>query len=200
MKTIVEKINRARFVKTYTVYSDRTIVLLISGRKKQEIRISVRLNKSRGSANIIGVVVGKGSDHITLKTFQDHHQPDTTSNLLVKSLLTDRATFAYDGAIRVERRAQKTDAYQRNENLLLSDNAHAESKPKLEILANDVRCTHGATIGSLREDELWYLATRGIAKKEAGQLIAQGFLASALTRVADAKAQKMVYSFIERAI
>jgi len=200
MKTIVEKINRTRFVKTYTVYSDRTIVLLVKGRKKQKIRVVVKLTQPGGNANIIGIVVGDKSDHIELETFQDHKKAETTSNLLVKSLLKGSASFVYDGAIRVARRAQKTDAYQRNENLLLSDSAHAESKPKLEILANDVRCTHGATIGSLREDELWYLASRGIAKKEAGQLIAQGFLASAVTRVTDAEAQKMVYSFIERAI
>ncbi|KKR87331.1 hypothetical protein A2875_02880 [Candidatus Gottesmanbacteria bacterium RIFCSPHIGHO2_01_FULL_46_14] len=200
MKTIVERITRACFAKTYTVHSDRTIVLLIAGRKKQEIRIYVKCNKPGSRADIVGVVVGNDNDHITLHTLQHHKQPDATSNLIVKSLLTGNASFVYDGAIRVEPKAQKTDAYQRNENLLLSDKAHVESKPKLEILANDVRCTHGATTGSVREDELWYLATRGIAKKEATYLIAQGFLESVVIKITDPRAQSQVYSFIDHAV
>jgi Fe-S cluster assembly protein SufD len=85
----------------------------------------------------------------------------------------------------VEKKAQKTDAYQRNANLLLSETAYAESKPSLEILANDVRCTHGATVGPVSDEELWYLATRGIPKKQAESLIVEGFFKSALEFVDD---------------
>ena len=97
----------------------------------------------------------------------------------------DHAACLYDGGIRVEKEAQKTDAYQRNENLLLSEGAHAQSKPSLEILANDVRCTHGATVGKIPEDQLWYLATRGIGKKRGQGLIVSGFLGSALVSIDD---------------
>ncbi len=137
---------------------------------------------------------------MSLHTLQSHEAPGTTSDLLVKSLLTDNATFLYDGAIFVSRIAQKTDAYQRNENLMLSRVAHAESKPKLEILANDVRCTHGATIGSVREDELWYLKTRGIDNSEGTRLISRGFLESINSRISDESAQARVHDFIESGI
>lgn len=201
MKTVIEHIKQRIFDKTYHVRSaDQVILLLITGRKKQDITVRVRLTKEGTRATIIGLVKGDNGETITLRTLQYHESRETTSNLLVKSLLKDTASFIYDGAIRVERDAQKTDAYQRNENLLLSDRAHAESKPKLEILANDVRCTHGATIGSVREDELWYLATRGIQKKEATNLIARGFLESVVTKITDRNAQSAVYSFIQKAV
>lgn len=200
MKTVIEHITKDVYKRTFQIRNAQVIVLLIAGRKKQDITVTVRLTKEGSSAMIIGLVKGDNGDAITLRTLQYHGSRETTSNLLVKSLLKDTASFVYDGAIRVERDAQKTDAYQRNENLLLSDQAHAESKPKLEILANDVRCTHGATIGSVRDDELWYLATRGISKKEATELIAQGFLKSVVTKITDTDAQSQVYSFIDQGI
>lgn len=200
MKTVVEHIRRSVFKKTFYIRNEQTIVLLITGRIKQDITISVRLNKEGSSAMIVGLVKGDNGDAITLRTLQYHGSRETTSNLLVKSLLKGKASFVYDGAIRVEPKAQKTDAYQRNENLLLSPNAHAQSKPKLEILANDVRCTHGATIGCVRDDELWYLASRGIDKTEATTLIARGFLRSVVTKITDPDAQSQVYSFIQDAV
>ncbi|MEK7065697.1 MAG: SufD family Fe-S cluster assembly protein [Patescibacteria group bacterium] len=197
MKTVIEHITTDVYKRTFQIQSAHVIVLLIVGRKKQDITVTVRLTREGSSAVIIGLVKGDNSDAIVLRTLQYHGSRETTSNLLVKSLLADAASFTYDGAIRVEPKAQKTDAYQRNENLLLSPLAHAESKPKLEILANDVRCTHGATIGSVREDELWYLASRGIDKERATALIAQGFLRSVVDRIADERAKHRVYAFIE---
>ncbi len=158
-----------------------TLVLAMTCSSSTDVRIHL---KGRGAnAHIIGLAVGKDTTSMKLHTDQLHEAPETTSNLLVKGVLADQATFLYDGAIRVEKDAQKTDAYQRNENLLLSPDAFAESKPTLEILANNVRCTHGATISSLPKDQLWYLASRGIGKKEASSLIVRGFLESALTHV-----------------
>ncbi|MBI4062517.1 SufD family Fe-S cluster assembly protein [Candidatus Gottesmanbacteria bacterium] len=200
MKIAIVHIKRKAFKKTFQIQNAHVIVLLIAGRKEQEIDITIRLTNAGSRADIIGLVTASDSDSITLHTRQYHGSRETTSNLLVKSLLADAASFTYDGAIRVEPKAQKTDAYQRNENLLLSDQAHAESKPKLEILANDVRCTHGATIGSVRDDELWYLASRGIEKKEAIALIARGFLGSVVEKISDRDAQKKVYAFINSAI
>lgn len=202
MKTIVEHIRNASFKRTFSIRhpGHRVIVLLISGRANQHIEISVRLIAQSSSVDIIGLTKAKNVDRVTLQTLQYHKERETSSNLLVKSLLKDNATFVYDGAIRVEPSAQKTDAYQRNENLLLSKDAHAQSKPKLEILANDVRCTHGATIGSVREDDLWYLATRGIGKQDATRLIAQGFLASVMTKITDSDALSAVYSFVHRGV
>lgn len=200
MKTVIEHITKNVYKRTFQIRNAHVIVLLISGREKQDITVTVRLTRAGSSALIIGLAKGDNGDAITLRTLQYHGSRETTSNLLVKSLLEGTASFVYDGAIRVEPNAQKTDAYQRNENLMLSPLAHAQSKPKLEILANDVRCTHGATIGSLRDDDLWYLATRGISKKDATTLIAKGFLASVVTKITDPKAVRAVYSFIDRAV
>ena len=93
---------------------------------------------------------------------QDHVTPHTTSDLLYKNALDDRARCTFGGLIRVEPHAHFTDAYQKVRNLLLSDDAEANSMPGLEILADNVQCTHGATSGQINEDELFYLRARGI--------------------------------------
>ena len=127
-----------------------------------------------------------------MHTLQHHKAPDTTSNLLVKSVLSGSSEIFYEGSILVDLCAQKTDAYQRNENLLLDEHTHATSSPALEILANDVRCTHGAVVKTLDENELWYLATRGIDRKTGRDMIASGFLASALDRIPNVDERALV--------
>lgn len=169
-----------------------TLVIIGSSPKQKEAHFTVRLTGFGAKARIIGLIVGKDSNDFSLHTIQEHKAPQTSSDLLVKSVLTDRAKFSYDGSIRVEKTAQKTDAYQRNENLLLSDSAHARSDPSLEILANDVRCTHGATVGKISEDELWYLASRGISYASGRKLITRGFLESAIGRISDTIAAEKV--------
>ncbi len=109
--------------------------------------------------------------------------PDTTSDFAFKGALRDRARTVWRGMIRVEPEAQKTNAYQENRNLILSDKAHADSIPGLEILANDVRCTHGATIGQVDRDQLFYLMARGLSRAEAERLIVRGFFADILDRI-----------------
>ena len=174
-------------IKDYIVraHTHKQIIIPIISDTDEDVSVRIRLTGRGATAQIIGIIFSRGKGHISLHTLQLHEAPETTSNLLVKAVLADESTFLYDGAIRVEPMAQKTDAYQRNENLLLSSGAHAESKPTLEILANDVRCTHGATVGPIPEEQLWYLATRGIAKKNAEQLIVSGFLGHALEKVSD---------------
>ena len=114
---------------------------------------------------------------------QDHVSPHTASDLLYKNALDDRARTTFGGLIRVEPHAHFTDAYQKVRNLLLSDDAEANSMPGLEILADNVRCTHGATSGQIDEDELFYLRTRGIPIKTAQHLIVTGFLNEVVRRL-----------------
>mgnify|MGYP001566802765 CR=1 FL=1 len=186
-KTIIEEIFEGESMHEYAVdaNSDLTLLFIAASRKSSIIHVRVRLEKPGARAAIIGMIIGKGESRFAIHTLQEHTALNTTSDLLIKTVLSDSAACMYDGGIRVEKYAQKTDAYQRNENLLLSGRAHAESKPTLEILANDVRCTHGATIGPISEEQLWYLATRGVAKKNAERLIVSGFLAAALEKVSD---------------
>lgn len=186
-RTIIKEIPEGESTYEYAVGLNGNLTLLFfaSGTMNSTVHARVRLEKTGARATIIGLVVGKGKSRFVIHTLQEHSAPDTTSDLLIKTVLFDNATCVYDGGILVKKYAQKTDAYQRNENLLLSRGAHAESKPTLEILANDVRCTHGATVGPIPEEQLWYLATRGIAKKHAERLIVSGFLGHALEKVSD---------------
>lgn len=193
MKTIVRTITDQHEFVEYAVGEQMQLmlVLILSGSGK-DVTAHIHLTGRGAKADILGFVVGKGNNVFSFHTLQEHRAPETTSNLLVKGVLADMAKFSYDGGIKVERKAQKTDAYQRNENLLLSKTASAESKPALEILANDVRCTHGATIGTVPKDQLWYLATRGIPTDQAKQLIVTGFLHSALERIQSEDARREV--------
>jgi len=180
---VVEGKNNHEFqVKTGGVLA---IALIAVHLKDAEVHLRVRLVGKGATAAITGIIVGGAEEKLSLHTMQQHEAPDTTSDLLIKTVLSDHAKCLYDGGIRVEKKAQKTDAYQRNENLLLSGRAYAESKPSLEILADDVRCTHGATTGPIDDEQLWYLKTRGIGQAEGEQLIVNGFIQSALTRIAD---------------
>ena len=114
---------------------------------------------------VTGAYFLRGTEHADYDTTQEHAAPDTTSDLYFKGVLDDRARSVWRGVIRVDKGAQKTDAYQENRNLLLTPQAHADSIPGLEIEANDVRCTHGATIGQIDKLQLFYLTSRGLSRE-----------------------------------
>ncbi|HET9327581.1 MAG TPA: Fe-S cluster assembly protein SufD [Candidatus Eisenbacteria bacterium] len=130
-----------------------------------------------------GFMFGDQRQHFHLHTLQRHLKDHGTSDLLIKGCLKDHARSVYQGLIQVSEGAQRTDAYQANRNLLLSDTARADSIPGLEILANDVRCTHGATIGQVDEEQLFYLMARGLPRSQAQRLIVEGFFAPVLDRI-----------------
>src|SRR5206468_3944859 len=106
---------------------------------------------------------------------QEHNAPDTRSNINYRVAVKDDATSVYQGIIKVDETAQRTDAFQSNKNLILGGNASADSVPKLEILANDVKCSHGATVGPVDRDQLFYLRSRGLTATEAEELVVLGF-------------------------
>ena len=170
------------------------LVFIVPRGVEADVCVRVRLAGRGAKAHIIGLVAGDGDHRISIHTEQLHEAPETTSNLLVKAALFDRAQFTYDGVIRVARAAQKSDAYQKNENLLLSRDARARSDPALEILANDVRCTHGATTGKLNEDQLWYLASRGLSPAQGEELLVRGFFEHAIAMIFDTISQEKIRS------
>ncbi len=124
-----------------------------------------------------------GVQHLDHDTQQNHMAPNTTSDLLFKGALTDRSRSVWQGMIYVAPGAQKTDGYQANRNLVLSKNARADSIPGLEILADDVRCTHGATISKIEPEEMFYLLSRGIPKRQAERLVVGGFFSPIMDRI-----------------
>jgi Fe-S cluster assembly protein SufD len=142
-----------------------------------------RLTGEGGRSDLLAVAVAKHQQEFDARTLQDHISPHTASDLLYKNALDDRARTIFGGLIRVEPHAHFTDAYQKVRNLLLSDDAEANSMPGLEILADNVRCTHGATSGQIDEDELFYLRTRGIPVPVAQRLIVTGFLDEVVQRL-----------------
>jgi Fe-S cluster assembly protein SufD len=142
-----------------------------------------RLIGEGGRSDLLAVAVAKHQQEFDARTLQDHLSPHTASDLLYKNALDDRARTIFGGLIRVEPHAHFTDAYQKVRNLLLSDDAEANSMPGLEILADNVRCTHGATSGQIDEDELFYLRTRGIPVPMAQRLIVTGFLDEVVQRL-----------------
>ena len=114
--------------------------------------------------------------HIDNQTFVDHAYPNCNSNELYKGILTDNAKGVFNGKIMVRPDAQKTNAFQKNHSLVLSKGASMNSKPQLEIFADDVKCSHGATIGQLNEEALYYMRSRGLSKKESISVLKQAFL------------------------
>ena len=142
-----------------------------------------RLIGEGARSDLLAVAVAKNEQEFDARTLQDHVSPHTASDLLYKNALDDRARCTFGGLIRVEPHAHFTDAYQKVRNLLLSDDSEANSIPGLEILADNVRCTHGATSGQVDKDELFYLRTRGITVNVAQRLIVTGFLNEVIQRL-----------------
>jgi len=142
-----------------------------------------RLTGEGARSDMLAVCVADNAQEFDARTLQDHASPHTTSDLLYKNALNDRARNTFGGLIRVEPHAHFTDAYQTVRNLLLSDDAEANSMPGLEILADNVKCSHGATSGQLSEDEMFYLLSRGIPAPVAKQLLVSGFLNEVVDRL-----------------
>jgi Fe-S cluster assembly protein SufD len=153
------------------------------GSKKGKIRIENDLAGQGGTSRVTGAYFADGAQHLDYDTLQRHIAPNTTSDFAFKGALRDKARAVWRGMIRVEEDAQKTNAYQENRNLLLSSDAHADSIPGLEIEANDVRCTHGATVSQVDRDELFYCMARGLSRGEAERLIVRGFYQEIFDRI-----------------
>ncbi|PYJ67741.1 MAG: Fe-S cluster assembly protein SufD, partial [Verrucomicrobia bacterium] len=156
-----------------------------------------RLTGEGGRSDLLAVAVAKHQQEFDARTLQDHVSPHTASDLLYKNALDDGARTIFGGLIRVEPHAHFTDAYQKVRNLLLSDDAEANSMPGLEILADNVRCTHGATSGQVDEDELFYLRTRGIPVPVAQRLIVTGFLDEVVQRLDHPAISEHLHRLIE---
>ncbi len=143
----------------------------------------MNLEGEGGSARMSGFYFTDGEQHLDHDTQQNHMAAHTTSDLLFKGALEEKSRSVWQGMIYVAPGAQQTDGYQANRNLVLSRTARADSIPGLEILADDVRCTHGATVGKISDEELFYLLSRGIAREEARRLIVEGFFDPIMQRI-----------------
>jgi Fe-S cluster assembly protein SufD len=167
------------------------------GGKTGKTRLESRMAGAGSSVRLTGTAVVDGTQHVDLDTTQEHDAPHATSDLFFKGVLRDRGRSVWRGVIRVAKDAQKTDAYQQNRSLILSEKAHADSIPGLEIEANDVRCTHGATISRVDQELLHYLRSRGLDRDTAERLIVQGFFADVLERITDARLREAIATALQ---
>jgi Fe-S cluster assembly protein SufD len=136
-------------------------------------------------SNMFGIYFTSGNQHVDNHTFVDHLVPHCNSNELFKGVMADRSTGVFNGKIMVRQDAQQTNAFQSNQNILLSDRATINTKPELEIYADDVKCSHGCTIGQLDDEALFYLQSRGLSKAAATQLLVQAFAGEVIEKVSD---------------
>lgn len=153
------------------------------GSRLSKVNQHVSLTGEGGSCQVNGVMFTENKQHLSYHTLQQHEKPHCTSDFLYKAALQDVSRTVWRGMIQVDEGAQKTDGYQRNDNLLLSRTARADSIPGLEIEADDVRCTHGSTSGKVDEELIFYARSRGFSRKEAIQMIVTGFFQQVFDRV-----------------
>jgi Fe-S cluster assembly protein SufD len=167
------------------------------GGRFAKIRCEASLEGPGASAELKGVYFASDDQFFDFHTLQDHRVGDTSSDLLFKGALRDTARAVYAGLIRIEKGAARSDAYQANRNLVLSDKAKATSIPMLEIDNNDVRCTHGATVGPIDPMHLFYLVSRGIPHATATRMIVQGFFGEVIDRIPFEQARLLVQEELE---
>lgn len=153
------------------------------GGRLNKINQAVVLEGAGGNAKMLGLAFTDARQHLDVSTAQEHVSPHTFSDLLYRTVLKDRAQSAWGGNIYVYPSANHTDAYQKNDNLLLSERAHADTLPGLEIQAHEVRCTHGATAGKIDAEQIFYLMSRGLSYTEAEKLIVEGFFEPVMERI-----------------
>src|SRR5678810_1183233 len=142
---------------------------------------------------MLAVSIGDEAREFDARTLQDHASPHTKSDLLFKNALSGRSRNTFGGLIRVEPHAHFTDAYQKVRNLLLSDDSEANSMPGLEILADNVKCSHGATSGQIDEEQLFYLLARGLPRNVANRLLVVGFLVEVTQRLDEPAISKKLH-------
>ena len=170
------------------------------GSKSGKTRIENDLAGPGATSRVTGAYFADGTQHLDYDTFQAHLAPHTTSDFAFKGALRDDSSVVWRGMIKVAKDAQKTNGYQVNRNLILSRSARADSIPGLEIEANDVRCTHGATNSPVNRDELFYCMARGLSRGEAERLIVRGFFQDILDRIELAPVREAVAASLEARI
>jgi Fe-S cluster assembly protein SufD len=173
-------------------------VALGFGSARGKVRMETKLAGRGSSAKVTGAYVGDGSQHLDYDTTQEHAAADTNSDLAFRGVLGESATAVWRGMIRVDPGAQRTDAFQESRNLLLSDRAHADAIPGLEIEADDVRCTHAAAVAQVDAEQLYYLRARGLAEADAKKLVIDGFLQELVERTVEGPIRDSLADALER--
>ncbi len=155
------------------------------GSANGKVFMETKLAEPGAHAQVTGAYATRGRQHLDYDTLQEHAAPNTTSDLAFRGVLAGRSSTVWRGMIKVDPGAQKTDAFQESRNLLISKRAHADAIPGLEILADDVRCTHAAAIAQIDPEQLFYLRSRGLPDETARRLVIEGFLQALMERFSE---------------
>lgn len=175
----------------------RSLAATLGGHLSRSVVESI-LEGPGAHSEMLGVYFGDGDQHFDHRSLQEHRAPHSSSDLYYKGALKGRSRAVYSGSIHIAKEAQKANAWQGNRNLILSDEAKADSIPYLEIEANDVRCSHGASVGPPDEDQVFYLESRGLDPAEAEHLIVRGFFQEVLDRVRVPEVREALEEAVER--
>ncbi len=170
---------------------------LMVGAQLTRNNLDVLLNGEGANATLNGLYCVNGTQHVDNHTLVDHREPNCTSNQLYKGILNGASRAVFNGKIWVKPIAQKTNSYQLNKNLILGEDCQIDTKPQLEIGADDVKCTHGATIGQLNEDEIFYLQSRAISKKNAIGMLSKGFVDDILNTIHNESINQKLHQLLE---
>jgi len=162
--------------------------------------IHCNLLEDYSSCLVNGIMFLKGSQHHELKTNLNHKYENCKSSQLIKSVLLDKSIGTYQGKIYVDKGAQKTNGYQLSKSLVLSENSEFNSKPELEIYADDVKCSHGSTTGNIDENSIFYLMSRGLTRDQANKMIVKGFLNEVIETIADPNIKLLISKLFNEAI
>ena len=174
--------------------------ILSTGLKFSKIDIEINLNEEHAKSSIFSALSLSSEEHQEIKSCINHNFKNCQSFQKIKNVLNDQSRGVYQGKIFVKQEAQKTDAYQLSKALLLNDNAEFDAKPELEIYADDVKCSHGSTSGSIDQNSIHYLKSRGIPEKEAYQMLINGFLSEILEKLPEDNLKKFLIEKIGRQI
>ncbi|WP_423147138.1 Fe-S cluster assembly protein SufD [Rubrolithibacter danxiaensis] len=198
-----QKLNQSAVLHSHTINSLGENMYLVHHREVQQCRNSIfnntnislgkaslvrndlnfRLKETGTETNLLGTYITSDRQHVDNHTLVDHQSPNCNSSELYKGIMMDRSHAVFNGKIFVRPDAQKTNAFQQNNNVLLSDQATIDSKPQLEIFADDVKCSHGSTVGQMNEEALFYLKTRGIGEETAKRILVEAFVSDVHSKI-----------------
>lgn len=160
--------------------------------------LTIAVNGQNCETNLNGAYLLKGNQHVDNHTVVDHLKANCNSNELYKGVIDEKATAVFNGKVFVRKDSQKINAFQSNGNVLLTDDATVNSKPELEIYADDVKCSHGSTTGQLDEESIFYLRARGLSERAARQLMVSAFVGDVFEKVENEHVMKFVHAVLEK--
>lgn len=173
-------------------------VIYQRGGKISKTNIETILNGEGAEARVSGLMQGKNRQHLELASLTHHRRPHTKADILIKATADDRAKTIFQGMIKIDKPAQQTESYLANHNLVLNNKAHADSIPRLEIEADDVKASHGATIGQVDAEQLFYLRSKGLSQARAEALLVGGFYEEVFGRIPIDPVHQLLQTYLER--